>query len=55
MRLKSTFDRSLYIIFFITQIHTVRFVSVNGEASRVKPSKKSFGRKLEKNILKKKF
>ena len=31
-RLKSSFDRLLYIIFFITQIHRVRFVSVNGEA-----------------------
>ena len=39
-RRKSNFDRLLYIIFFITQIHRVRFVSVNGEASRVKPSKK---------------
>ena len=28
------FDRLLYIIFFIKQIHRVRFVSVNGEASR---------------------
>ena len=35
-RLKSNFDRLLYIIFFYS---TVRFVSVNGEASTVKPLK----------------
>ena len=39
-RRKSNFDRLLYIIFVITQIHRVRFVSVKGEATRVKPSKK---------------
>ena len=33
--------------------NTVRFVSVNGKASRVKPSKKSFEKKLEKNLEKK--
>ena len=33
-RRKFNFDRLLYIIFFMTQIHGVRFVSVNGEASR---------------------
>ena len=33
-RLKSNFDR-LLIIFFITQIHRVRTVSLNGEASSV--------------------
>ena len=48
-----------YIIFIITQIHRVRFVSVNRVASRVKPSKKNFEKKLEKNvekqILEKKF
>ena len=50
-RLKSNFDRLLYIIFFITQIHTVCFVSMNGKAKRVKPSKK----KLSKKGLPKKF
>ena len=58
-RLKSNFDRLLYIIFFITQIHTVCLVSINGEASRVRPSKKNFEKNLEKNfetkILLKKF
>ena len=39
-RRKSNFDHLLYIIFFITQIHSVHFVSVNGEASRVESSKK---------------
>ena len=54
-RRKSNFDRLLYIIFFITQKHRVRFVSVNGEASRVKPSKKKkkIDKKLEKNFEKK--
>ena len=33
-RRKFNFDRLLYIIFFMTQIHRVRFLSVNGEASR---------------------
>ena len=33
------------IEFFITPIHRVRFASVNGEASRVKPSKKKFWEK----------
>ena len=32
-RRKFNFDRLLYIIFFMTQIHRVRFASVNGEAS----------------------
>ena len=55
-RLKSYFDRLLYIIFFITQIHTICLVSINGRASRVRPSKKkNFEKKLEKNFLKKKF
>ena len=65
-RLKSNFDRLLYIVFFITQVHRVRFVSVNKEASRVRPSKKkilvekNFGKKMlrkknSKKILKKKF
>ena len=36
------------IIFVITQIHRVRSVSVSGETSRVKPSKKIFFLKLEK-------
>ena len=54
-RLKSNFDRLLYIIFFITQIHAVRFVSVKGETSRVKPSKTRFEKKLEKNFWKKKI
>ena len=54
-RLKSNPNRLLYIIFFITQIHRVRFVSVNGEASRVKPSKNKFKKKFVKKILSKKF
>ena len=55
-RLKSNFDRLLYIIFFITQIHTVRLVSINGEASRVRPSnKKIFGKKILGKNFKKKF
>ena len=53
-RLKSNFDR-LLLIFFITQIHRVRFVSVNGEASRVKPSKKNLKTKMEKKCWKKNF
>ena len=52
-RLKFNFYR-LLIIFLITQIHRVRFVSVNGEASRVKRSKKKFSKKLGKKILRKK-
>ena len=32
-RRKFNFDRLLHIIFFMTQIHQVRFLSVNGEAS----------------------
>ena len=51
-RLKFNFDR-LLIIFFITEIHRVRFVSVNGEASRVKPSNKKFRKKVEKKFWKK--
>ena len=52
-RLKSNFDRLLYIIFFITQIHTVCLVSINGEASRIMPQpKKILGKKFEKKILK---
>ena len=43
-----------YITFFITQIHRVRFVPVNGVASRVKPSKKNFEKSWRK-ILRKKF
>ena len=45
----------LYIIFFITQIHRVRFVSVNGRASRVKLSKNKFWKEVGKKILEKKF
>ena len=52
-RLKSNFDRLLYIIFFITPIHNVRFFSVNGEASRVKTSKKKFWEKVGKKFWKK--
>ena len=55
-RLKSNFDRLLYIIFFIAQIHRVRCVSVNGKASRIKPSKKKIVKKSwKKNVEKKKF
>ena len=54
-RLKSNFDRLLYIIFFITQIHTVWLVSINGEATRVRLSKINFLKKLEKKCWKKKF
>ena len=54
-RLKSNFDRLLYIIFFITQIHTVCLVSINGKASRVRPSKKNYEKKLEKIFRKKNF
>ena len=45
-----TQDYLLYIIFFITQIHTVCLVSINGEASRVKSSKKNVEKKLEKKF-----
>ena len=46
-RLKSNFDRLLYIIFFITQINTVCLVSINGEVSRVRLSKKKkIGKKI---------
>ena len=55
-RLKSNFDR-LLIIFLVTQLHRVRFVSVNGGASR--PQKKIPNEfweiKIEKNILGRKF
>ena len=44
----------LYIIFFITQIHRVRFVSVNARASRVKPSKNKFWKEVGNKFLKKK-
>ena len=54
-RLKSNFDRLLYIIFFITQIHTVCLVSINGEASRVRPSKKKIWKIVGKKILEKHF
>ena len=64
-RLKFNFDRLLYIIFFITQIHTVCVVSINLEALRVRPSKKKIWNKIfetkiwnknfEKINLKKKF
>ena len=58
-RLKSNFDRLLYIIFFITEIHRVRFVSVNEETTRVKPSskkisKKSWKKNFGKKMLRKK-
>ena len=43
----------LYIIFFITQIHRVRFASVNARASRVKPSKNKFWKVVGKKMLKK--
>ena len=50
-RLKSNFDRLPYIIFFITQIHTVCLVSINGEASKIRPSKNKFWeKKLKKNF-----
>ena len=48
----------LLIVFFITQIHRVRFVSVNEEASRVKPSKRKFWKvwkKFQEKNVKKKF
>ena len=54
--LKSSFVRLLYIIFFITQIHRVRFACVNGRASKVKPSKnESWKKNFRKKILRKKF
>ena len=53
-RLKFNVDH-LLIIFFVIQIYRVRFVSVNGEASKVKPSKKNFLKKLEKKILEQNF
>ena len=56
MRLKSNFDRLLYIIFFIKQIHTVCLVSISGEASRVRPKKKKkLGKNFGKKILEKSF
>ena len=51
---KVQFRRLLYIIFFITQIHKVRFVSVNGEASRVNLSKKILEQNFRKKMLEKK-
>ena len=45
----------LYIIFFITQIYRVRFVSVNGRASRVKPSKNKFRKEVGNKFLEKKI
>ena len=44
-----------YIIFFITQIHRGRFVSVNKRASRVKSSKNKFWKEVGKKILEKKI
>ena len=53
-RRKFTFDRLLHIIFFITDTERVRFVLVNGEASRVKPFKKNVEKKFwRKNSVKK--
>ena len=55
-RLKSNFDGLLYIIFFITHIHRVRFVSVNRVTSRVKAGKKNFEKEMMEKIFdKKKF
>ena len=55
-RLKSNFDRLLYIIFFITQIQTVCLVSINGEASDSKAlKKKNCEKKLEQIFGKKNF
>ena len=60
-RLKCIFDHLLYIIFFITQIHTV---SINEEVSIVRPSEKKilkkswktiFGKKIWKKKFEKKF
>ena len=51
-RLKSNFDRLLYMIFFITQIHTVFLVSINVNASRVNAFKK---KKFWEKNLKNKF
>ena len=45
----------LYIIFFITQINRVRFVSVNGIASRVKPAKNKFWKQVRKKFWEKNF
>ena len=45
----------MYIIFFVTQIHRVRFVSVIGRASRVKPSKNKFWKEVEKKFWEKNF
>ena len=45
----------LYIIFFITQIYRVCFVSVNERALRVKPSKNKFWKEVGKKFLEKKF
>ena len=50
-RLKFNLDRLLCTIFFITQIHTVCLVSINGEASRVRPKKKNFGKKIKKKKI----
>ena len=55
-RLKANFDRLLCIIFFITQMHAVCLVVINGKASRVRPSKKKkIWKQLEKNFWKKNF
>ena len=54
-RLKSNFDRLLYIIFFITQIHTVCLVSINEEASSKAFKKKKFWKKILRTKFKKKF
>ena len=45
----------LYIIYFITQIRSVHFVSVNGRASRVKSSKNKFWKEVGKKFLEKRF
>ena len=53
-RRKFNFHRLLYIIaIYLTQIHRVRVVCVNKEASRVKPSKKkNLNKVLTKKMLK---
>ena len=43
------------IIFFITLIHRVRFIFINGRASRVKPSENKFWKEVGKKFLEKKF
>ena len=54
-RLKSNFDRLLYIMFFITQMHSLFSLYKRGGIESKAFKKKIFEKKLEKNFWKKNF